>query len=66
MILDSAFLVYAISEKEQQATVARDDTQLRREIKILTRRLIENENLHRLPSLQNTEHEAPRILSHRV
>lgn len=56
MILDSAFLVYAISEKEQQATVARDDTQLRREIKILTRRLLENENLHRLPSIQDTQH----------
>lgn len=56
MILDSGFLVYAISEKEQQATVARDDTQLRREIKILTRRLIENENLHRLPSVSDTQH----------
>ena len=55
MILDSAFLVYAISEKEQQATVARDDTQLRREIKILARRLLENENLHRLSGVQNTE-----------
>jgi hypothetical protein len=50
VILDSEFLEYAISEKEQQATVARDDTQLRREIKILTRRL-ENETMHRLPSV---------------
>jgi hypothetical protein len=33
VILDSGFLLYAISEKEQQATIARDDTQLRREIK---------------------------------
>lgn len=56
MILDSEFLMYAISEKEQQATVARDDTQLRREIKILNRRLIENENLHRLPSVSRTQH----------
>jgi hypothetical protein len=56
VILDSQFLVYAIEEKEQQATVARDDTQLRREIKIPKRRLIENENLHRLPSLQDTQH----------
>jgi len=55
MILDSGFLLYAISEKEQQATIARDDTQLRREIKILTRRLLENENLHRLPSVPDTE-----------
>jgi hypothetical protein len=55
-MLDSEFLLYAISEKEQQATVARDDTQLRREITILKRRLIENENLHRLPSIQDTQH----------
>ena len=55
-MLDSEFLIYAISEKEQQATVARDDTQLRREIKILTRRLIENENMHRLPGIQDTQH----------
>ena len=55
-MLDSGFLIYAISEKEQQATVARDDTQLRREIKILTRRLIENENMHRLPSVSDTQH----------
>ena len=54
-MLDSEFLIYAISEKEQQATVARDDTQLRREIKILTRRLIENENMHRLPGISTTE-----------
>jgi hypothetical protein len=56
VILDSGFLMYAISEKEQQATVARDDTQLRREIKILNRRLSENENLHRLPSIQDAQH----------
>lgn len=55
-MLDSEFLIYAISEKEQQATVARDDTQLQREIKILTRRLIKNENMHRLPSIQDTQH----------
>jgi hypothetical protein len=55
MILDSAFLEYAISEKEQQVTVARDDTQLRREIKILNRRLIENESLHRLPGVPAKE-----------
>jgi hypothetical protein len=66
MILDSGFLLYAISEKEQQATVARDDTQLRREIKILKRRLRENENLHRLPGVPDTQHEATRLLSHRV
>jgi hypothetical protein len=56
VILDSGFLVYAISEKEQQATVARDDTQLRREIRILNRRLSENENMHRLPSVPHTQH----------
>ena len=50
MILDSEFLEHAISEKEQQATVARNDTQLRREIKILTR-MLENETMHRLPSV---------------
>jgi hypothetical protein len=55
MVLDSEFLIYAIGEKEQQATVARDDTQLRREIKILKRRLAENESLHSLPSIPIAE-----------
>jgi hypothetical protein len=66
VILDSAFLEYAISEKEQQITVARDDTQLRREIKILNRRLVENEKMHGLSGLQDAQHEAARLLPHRV
>lgn len=55
MLLDNDFLQYAIDEKEWQATVARDDTQLRREIKILKRRLAENESLYSLPSIPIAE-----------
>jgi hypothetical protein len=55
MILDSAFLVYAIQQKiEQQRVTYKDQT--RTEITILKRRLIENENLHRLPSVPDTQH----------
>jgi len=54
MILDSAFLVYAIRQKmEQQRVTYKDQTQT--EINILIRRLIENENLHRLPGVPDTQ-----------
>jgi hypothetical protein len=50
MVLDSEFLIYAISQKmDQQKVQYRDST--RTEITILKRRLYENEDLHRLPSL---------------
>lgn len=65
MILDSAFLVYAIQQKQDQQRIKYKD-QTRTEITILKRRLIENENLHRLSGLQNTQHQATRLLSHRV
>jgi hypothetical protein len=65
MILDSAFLVYAIEQKQEQQRVTYKD-QTRTEITILKRRLIENETMHRLPSVPDTQHEAARILPHRV
>jgi hypothetical protein len=65
MILDSAFLVYAIEQKQDQQRVTYKD-QTRTEITILKRRLIENENLHRLPSVPDTQHEATRFLPHRI
>jgi hypothetical protein len=49
-MLDSAFLVYAIEQKQDQQKVKWLD-QTRTEITILKRRLIENENLFRLPSV---------------
>jgi hypothetical protein len=55
MILDSAFLVYAIEQKQDQQRVTYKD-QTNTEIKILKRRLIENENLHRLPGVPDTQH----------
>jgi hypothetical protein len=55
MILDSSFLLYAIEQKQEQQSVTYKD-QTRTEITILKRRLLENENLHRLPSLQDTQH----------
>jgi hypothetical protein len=65
MILDSAFLVYAIEQKQDQQRIKYKD-QTRTEITILKRRLIENENLHRLPSVPDTQHEATRILPYRI
>jgi hypothetical protein len=65
MILDSSFLLYAIEQKQEQQRVTYKD-QTRTEITILKRRLVENENLHRLPSVSNTQHQATRVLPHRV
>jgi len=65
MILDSQFLLYAIEQKQEQQRVTYKD-QTRTEITILKRRLLENENLHRLPSVPDTQHEATRVLPHRV
>ena len=50
MVLDSEFLVYAIQQKMEQQSVKWSE-QTRTEITILKRRLYENEDLHRLPSL---------------
>jgi hypothetical protein len=50
MILDTEFLLYAIEQKQDQQRVTYKD-QTRTEITILKRRLIENENLFRLPSV---------------
>ncbi len=50
MILDSEFLLYAIEQKQDQQRVKWSE-QTRTEITILNRRLIENENLLRLPSV---------------
>ena len=55
MMLDSEFLIYAIQQKQDQLKVKWLD-QTRTEITILKRRLSENENMHRLPSIQDTEH----------
>jgi hypothetical protein len=65
VILDSAFLVYAIRQKMEQQRVTYKD-QTRTEITILKRRLIENEKMHRLPSVSDTQHEATRLLPHRI
>jgi hypothetical protein len=65
MILDSSFLLYAIEQKQEQQSVKYKD-QTRTEITILKRRLLENENLHRFPGVPDTEHQAPRVLPHRV
>ena len=54
MILDSSFLLYAIEQKQEQQRVTYKD-QTRTEITILKKRLIENENLHRLPGVPDTE-----------
>jgi hypothetical protein len=54
-MLDSEFLIYAIQQKMDQQKVKWSE-QTRNEITILKRRLLENENLHRLPSLQDTQH----------
>ena len=50
MVLDTEFLLYAIEQKQDQLKVKWLD-QTRTEITILKRRLIENENLFRLPSV---------------
>jgi hypothetical protein len=50
MVLDSEFLLYAIQQKLDQQKV-RWSEQTRTEITILKRRLIENENVQRLPSV---------------
>jgi hypothetical protein len=50
VILDSEFLLYAIEQKQDQLKVKWLD-QTRTEITILKRRLIENENMLRLPSV---------------
>jgi hypothetical protein len=50
VILDSEFLLYAIQQKQDQQRVKWSE-QTRTEITILKRRLIENENLFRLPSV---------------
>lgn len=55
VMLDSEFLIYAIQQKMDQQKVKWSE-QTRNEITILKRRLLENENLHRLPSLQDTQH----------
>lgn len=55
MMLDSEFLIYAIQQKMDQQKVKFTD-QTRTEITILKRRLLENENMHRLPSIQDTQH----------
>jgi hypothetical protein len=49
-MLDSEFLLYAIQQKQDQQKI-RWSEQTRTEITILKRRLIENENLFRLPSV---------------
>ncbi len=49
-MLDTEFLLYAIEQKQDQLKVKWLD-QTRTEITILKRRLIENENLLRLPSV---------------
>jgi hypothetical protein len=49
-MLDSAFLVYAIQQKQDQQKI-RWSEQTRTEITILKRRLLENQNVQRLPSL---------------
>ena len=54
-MLDSAFLVYAIEQKQDQQRVKWSE-QTRTEITILKRRLIENENMLRLPSVPLEEH----------
>jgi hypothetical protein len=54
-MLDSAFLVYAIEQKQDQQRVKWLD-QTRTEITILKRRLMENENLLRLPSVPTDKH----------
>jgi hypothetical protein len=50
MVLDSEFLIYAIQQKQDQLKVKWLD-QTRTEITMLKRRLIENENVQRLPSV---------------
>jgi hypothetical protein len=55
VILDSEFLLYAIEQKQDQLKVKWLD-QTRTEITILKRRLIENENLLRLPSVPPDKH----------
>ena len=50
MVLDTEFLLYAIEQKQDQQRVKWSD-QTRTEITILKRRLMENENLLRLPSV---------------
>jgi len=50
MVLDSEFLIYAIQQKQDQLKVRWLD-QTRTEITMLKRRLIENENVQRLPSV---------------
>jgi len=54
MILDSSFLLYAIEQKQDQQRIKYKD-QTNTEIKILKRRLIENETMHRLPSVPDTQ-----------
>ena len=54
-MLDSAFLVYAIEQKQDQQRVTYKD-QTRTEITILKRRLLENENMLRLPSVPTDKH----------
>jgi len=49
-MLDSEFLIYAIQQKQDQLKVRWLD-QTRTEITMLKRRLIENENVQRLPSV---------------
>jgi hypothetical protein len=55
MVLDSEFLLYAIEQKQDQQRVKWSD-QTRTEITILKRRLMENENLLRLPSVPPDKH----------
>jgi hypothetical protein len=55
MVLDSKFLLYAIEQKQDQQRVKWSE-QTRTEITILKRRLIENENMLRLPSVPLEEH----------
>jgi hypothetical protein len=53
-MLDSEFLIYAIQQKMDQQKVKFLD-QTRTEITILKRRLIENENMHRLSGVPDAQ-----------
>lgn len=55
-MIDSDFLRYAIKQKQDQMSVAEDPLTLRREIRLLTERLDENDkNMHRLSGQSDTE-----------
>ena len=60
LILDQAFLDYAIEHKQELLFLASPKRRTQK------RRLIENETMHRLPSVPDTQHEATRLLPHRI